>query len=152
MAKRPKQAEGHEHPHGLNGGGVDKAIETFAEDLGSILGTTRAKAENWLGQRQSVAKQLEQIRDTASELLNQLTGTGARLAAAVGRGGSAGRQTQEPGTPRKAQGARATASGAYPRKKFSAATIAKMRASQKARWARSRGLRRVNARLAPGLR
>ena len=96
--------------------GVDKAIETFAEDLGSILGTTRAKAENWLGQRQNVAKQLEQIRDTASELLNQLTGTGLRLAAAVGRGiGRGGRRG--PGTPRKAQGSRATASGAYPRKK-----------------------------------
>ena len=135
MAKRPRQAEGHEHPHGVTGGGVDKAIETFAEDLGSILGTTRAKAENWLGQRQNVAKQLEQIRDTASELLNQLTGTGARLAAAVGRGVRRGGR-RGPGTPRKAQGSRATASGAYPRKKFSAATIAKMRASQKARWAK----------------
>ena len=136
MAKRQRQAEGGgEYPGGQPTSNVEKAIEGFAEDLGSILGTTRAKAENWLGQRQSVAKQLEQIRDTASELLNQLTGTGARLAAAVGRGVRRG-DKRGPGRPRKAQGPRATASGAYPRKKFSAATIAKMRASQKARWAK----------------
>ena len=39
-------------------------IEDFAEDLGRLLGTARAKAEGWLGQRQNVAKQLEQIGDT----------------------------------------------------------------------------------------
>jgi hypothetical protein len=53
-------------------------IETFAEDLGRLLGTARAKAESWLGQRHDVAKQLEQIRDTATGLLNQLTGVPER--------------------------------------------------------------------------
>jgi hypothetical protein len=61
-------------------------IEGFAEDLGRLLGTAEAKAKGWLGQRQSIAKQLTQIRDTASELLQQMTGGGARVAAAVRRG------------------------------------------------------------------
>jgi hypothetical protein len=134
MAKQKRAQEGPEFP-GSQPSNVEKAIETFAEDLGSVLGTTRAKAENWLSQRQNVAKQLEQIRDTASELLNQLTGTGARLAAAVGRGVRRGGK-RRPRRDRKAQGPRATASGAYPRRKFSAATIDKMRAAQKARWAK----------------
>src|SRR5687767_12104947 len=55
-------------------GSASSAIEGFAEDLGRLLGAARAKAEGWLGQRQNVARQLEQIRDTAAGLLNQLTG------------------------------------------------------------------------------
>ena len=54
--------------------GATSRMEEFAEDLGRLLGTARAKAEGWLGQRQNVAKQLEQIRDTATGLLNQLPG------------------------------------------------------------------------------
>jgi hypothetical protein len=57
----------------------------FAEDLGRILGTTQAKASAWLGQRQQIARQLTQVRDTAERLLADLTGGGARLAATVRR-------------------------------------------------------------------
>ena len=72
MAKRRKtdgdsgEAAGErgEYPGGQPTGNVSK-IEDFAEDLGRLLGTAQAKAQGWLGQRQNVAKQLEQIRDTA---------------------------------------------------------------------------------------
>ena len=52
-----------------------KGIEGFAEDLGRLLGTAQAKAQGWIGQRHTIAKQLQQIRDTASGLLAELTGT-----------------------------------------------------------------------------
>ena len=51
---------------------TDERIEAFAEDLGRVLGTARAKADSWLGQRQAIVKQLTQLRDEASALLNQL--------------------------------------------------------------------------------
>jgi hypothetical protein len=63
-----------------------KSIEGFAEDLGRILGTAQSKAEGWLGQRQTIARQLVQIRDTASGLLSQLTSSGARAGRAFRRG------------------------------------------------------------------
>jgi ElaB/YqjD/DUF883 family membrane-anchored ribosome-binding protein len=51
---------------------AETKIEAFAEDLGRLLGTARAKADNWLSQRQQVAKALTDIRDTAAHLLTQL--------------------------------------------------------------------------------
>src|SRR5262245_38956998 len=65
-----------------------RGIEGFAEDLGRLLGTAQSKAEGWLGQRHLIAKQLEQIRDTASGLLSQLTGgvrAGRRAARSAGK-------------------------------------------------------------------
>ena len=121
-----KAADG-ELPGGQPAGDRTSKIEDWAEDLGRLLGTAKARAEGWIGQRQNVAKQLEQIRDTATSLLTQLGDVTARRQ---------GRQPGSQGGRKKAQGPRATASGAYPRKKFSATTIAKMRASQKARWAK----------------
>jgi hypothetical protein len=64
---------------------TDTRMMNFAEDLGRILGTTQAKASAWLGQRQQIAKQLTQVRDTAERLLGELTGSGAKLAATVRR-------------------------------------------------------------------
>lgn len=101
-------------------------LEDFAEDLGRLLGTTKAKAEGWLGQRQNVAKQLEQIRDTASDLLNQLSG------GRIGSRKRAGRPTK------KAMGPRATASGAFPRRKLSAKARAAISRAQKKRRAKLR--------------
>ncbi len=101
-------------------------IEDFAEDLGRLLGTAKAKAEGWLGQRQNVAKQLEQIRDTASEMLGQLAGTIRRR----------GRKRGEKAPGRQAMGARATASGASPRRKLSAKARKAISDAQKKRWAK----------------
>src|SRR5262245_8884427 len=68
----------------------DSRIEGFAEDLGRLLGTARAKADSWLGQRQEIQKRLTEIRDTASGLLQQLSTGGTALAAAVRRGAGRG--------------------------------------------------------------
>src|SRR5262245_32692536 len=51
---------------------VEQKVEDFAEDLGRLLGTAKAKAEGWLGQRNQVRRQLVDIRDTAVQLLSQL--------------------------------------------------------------------------------
>ena len=55
-------------------GTLESAVVGFAEDLGKILGTTQAKAENWLNQRKQITQQLTQIRETANRYLRQLTG------------------------------------------------------------------------------
>ena len=62
------------------------AFETFAEDLGHLLSSAQTKAAGWLGQRQQIAEQLTQIRDSATELLGKLGSRAASVAAAVKRG------------------------------------------------------------------
>src|SRR5690349_16663232 len=69
---------------------AEHRIEAFADDLGRLLGTARAKAEGWLGQREAIAKHLADIRDTATGLLAQLTG------ARFGGGSSARRKGARP--------------------------------------------------------
>jgi hypothetical protein len=51
---------------------AERPIEDFAEELGRLLESARARAEDWLGQRHQVAKTLEGIRDTAEKLLRQI--------------------------------------------------------------------------------
>src|SRR5713101_1647676 len=70
---------------------TEQKIEEFAEDLGRMLGTARAKAEGWLGQRRAIAKHLEGIRDTATGLLDQLIGHGGASATTAGTGRRRGR-------------------------------------------------------------
>lgn len=114
MAKRGRKASG---------------IDRFAEDLGNILGTAQAKADSWLGQRQSIAKQLVQIRDEATHLLSKLGGGVATMAGSVkvGRGrGDAGK------TARRGQGTRP---GRPKGHKVSAAARLKMSIAAKKRWA-----------------
>ena len=101
-------------------------IEGFAEDLGNLLGTATAKAEGWLNQRQQIAKTLSGIRDTANNLLEQLT-KGA--AAGRRRGRPAGSGTRGPGRPK--------GSGKKKRTMSAAARRAISRA-QKARWAKQK--------------
>jgi hypothetical protein len=55
--------------------GKPAGIEGFAEDLGRLLGTAQAKAHGWIEQRQTIAKQLQQIQHTASTLLSELSGS-----------------------------------------------------------------------------
>lgn len=100
------------------------SLEGFAEDLGKLLGTAQAKAEGWLSQRRAIAKQLTGIRDTASGLLQQLAGSGASLAAAVGRGHRRGRPAGRKG--RAAAGRK---------RKMSARARRAISLAQKKRWA-----------------
>lgn len=104
-------------------GSASGAIEGFAEDLGRLLGAARAKAEGWLGQRQNVARQLEQIRETAAGLLNQLTGTPERR-----RRGRA--RTPQPVVPM------GTLPGKRPRRTLSAKARKAISEAQKKRWAK----------------
>jgi len=71
-------------------------IEEFAEDLGKLLGTARAKAEGWLGQRASIVKQLTQLRDEANTLLRDL-GHEAEGVFAVDGGGIEGTWSRQRG-------------------------------------------------------
>ena len=111
-----------------------RQVEAFAEDLGRMLGTARAKADSWLGQRKEITKVLSDIRDTASKLLNDL-GTQAQ---AVGRGYVRGRRG--PGRPPK----NIAANNAAPRKRrrLSAKARKAISDAQKARWARQRAAER----------
>jgi hypothetical protein len=122
---------------------TEQKIEAFAEDLGRILGTARAKADSWLGQRQAIVKQLTQLRDEASSLLNQL---GEQAVAAGTRGRRvadsfvAGYQKRGPGRPKGSKNSRGIiiVSGKRRRRKMSAAARAKISAAQKARWAKQK--------------
>jgi hypothetical protein len=98
-------------------------MEAFAEDLGRLLGTARAKADSWISQREQIAKQLADIRDTASSLLSEL---GQQARSAIGGARTAGRgSAAEP--PRRRR-----------RRKMSAAARAKIAAAQRLRWARQK--------------
>jgi hypothetical protein len=102
---------------------AEEKLETFAEDLGRMLGTARAKADSWLGQREQIVKALEVVRETAGGLLRQL-GQATALAAKRGRRASLKRG---PGRPK---GSRRT------RRPLSAEARERIAAAQRARWAR----------------
>ena len=105
---------------------TEDKIEAFAEDLGRLLGTARAKADNWLSQRQQIKKHLTDIRDTASHLLTQL---GEQAQAVVTRRGR----------PRKEKIKNAPQPiSRKKRRKMSAKARAAISAAQKARWAQVR--------------
>ena len=134
MAKRAKSIG--------SGGSVEGAIGGFAEDLGRILGQASNKADSWLGQRQAIVKQLTQLRDEASSLLNQL---GEQAAAARKRGRRvadsfvAGYQRRGPGRPKGSKSKRGIIVGnKRKRRNMSAAARAKISAAQKARWAKQK--------------
>jgi hypothetical protein len=126
MAKRTANEDGPELPGGRAAGDT---ITAFADDLGKILGTARAKAEGWLGQRTQIAKTLESIRDTASKLLSDL-GHQAQRAARKGRAAVRKKvATGESARPARTLGKK---------RKMSAKARAAISAAQKARWAKLR--------------
>ena len=105
---------------------AEQKIEDFAEELGKLLGSARAKADSWLSQRQQIAKSLEGIKDTATSLL-------ARL----------GHQAQAVVKRRGRPAASASTADAAPvikkkRRKMSAAARKKISDAQKARWAKQK--------------
>jgi hypothetical protein len=117
MAKRAKS--GVEHKGGAVISNTERTIQTWADDLGRILGTARAKANSWLNQRQEIAKHLMGIRDTATHLLAQL-GNDTRRAAN-----------------RVAVAALSTSvTPVRKRRRMSKAARAKIAAAQRARWAK----------------
>jgi hypothetical protein len=104
-------------------------IEGFAEDLGNLLGTARAKAENWMGQRRTIVKNLTELRDTATKLLSDLGHQAERIAR---RGRPAGSRNA---APVKRGPGRPAGSGRKKKRKMSAAARKKISDAQKRRWA-----------------
>lgn len=98
-------------------------LESFTEDLGRLLGTVQAKAQGWLNQRRTVAKQLTEIRDTASRLLTQL-GQESGLALKRGRAAYIAVSDGSASATKKK------------RRRMSRSARAKISAAQKARWAK----------------
>ena len=70
---------------------VERRILALAEQLGRLIGTVESKAEGWLDQK-TLNRQVEQIRDSASELLEHLGG-------AIESGRAATRPAAAPETP-----------------------------------------------------
>jgi hypothetical protein len=111
-----------------SGKSTGSRVEAFAEDLGRLLGAARAKAEGWLGQRKTIAKHLEDVRDTAANLLSQMTGTSGRRGRPARAGGG-----------RTAKRGRGRRTGTVRKKRtMSAEARARIAAAQKARWAKVR--------------
>ena len=108
---------------------AEARIEGFAEDLGNLLGTARAKAENWMGQRQTIVKNLTELRDTATKLLSDLGHQAERLAR---RGRPKGIKNA---APVKRGPGRPAGSGVKKKRTMSAAARRKISKAQKRRWA-----------------
>lgn len=106
-------------------------IEDSAEKLSKLLGTAEAKAHGWLGQRQQIAKTLEDIRDTATKLLTDLGHGAAGVAAVVQRG----RKERPPGSKNKAA---TQPVSRRKRRKMSAEARRRISEAQKARWAKQK--------------
>jgi hypothetical protein len=115
---------------------TEHKIEEFAEDLGGLLGTARAKAEGWLGQRQEIVKHLSEIRDAATKLLSDLGHHAQEVVHRGRRGRPPGSQNNTAPVVHKIRVLAATAG----RKKriMSAEARARISAAQKARWAKRR--------------
>ena len=93
MAK--KQARSAElDSNSVNGRSLEDAALGFAEDLGQLLGTAEKKANDWLQQRSDVTKQLTELRDKATQLLERLGGeatAGIKRSRKAGTGRGPGR-------------------------------------------------------------
>jgi hypothetical protein len=91
MAKRKQQAT----RAGTTTKATEQRVVAFAEQLGRIAGTFHAKAEGWLD-REALTRQIASVRDSATDLLEQLAGGAAkgskkRPAASPARGTTKGR-------------------------------------------------------------
>jgi hypothetical protein len=127
MARRARNtAVSGVEDHSIDGSTPQARIETWAEDLGRVLGTARARADTWLNQRQEIVRHLTGIRDTASNLLTQL---GQQSQRAIKGGRAAYRAAVATDTP---------AAGGKKRRRMSKAARAKIAAAQRARWARQK--------------
>jgi hypothetical protein len=106
----------------------------FAEDLGRLLGTAEKKANEWLQQRGEVTRQLTELRDRATQLLERLGGTDG-----VRRGRrAAGRPAAATGDTATAGAGRGQAKGARKRKGMTAAQRKAVGERMRRYWAQRR--------------
>jgi hypothetical protein len=61
---------------------MEQRVVAFAEQLGRVVGTVQARAEGWMD-RDALNKQIASVRDSASELLDQLKTTVTKAATAT---------------------------------------------------------------------
>ena len=115
-------------PAAADGASESKIVE-FTEDLGRLLGTARAKAEDWLGQRKAILDHLTGLRDTANGLIQQLGG-GAPSPFSVPR-----RRGRPPGSGTKKKVA---AKSGRKKRTMSAEARARIGAAQRKRWAKQK--------------
>jgi hypothetical protein len=66
---------------------IEQRMLAFAEQLGRIVGTVQAKAEGWMD-RDALNQQIAGVRDSASELLDQLKTTVTNAATGDSASGS----------------------------------------------------------------
>jgi hypothetical protein len=119
-------------------GKTNDTLGDFAEDLGRLLGTAQTKATAWLEQRQNIASQLTEIRDTANKYLHQLGSEGAQLAGRFQKG----RRGRPPGSGARRSVRRPPGSADAPApgagRTMSAAARKRISEAQKLRWAKQR--------------
>src|SRR5258705_1145536 len=120
---------------------VERRILALAEQLGRRIGTAESRAEGWFEQK-ALNRQVEQIRDSASELLEHLGGAiesgraAARPAATPATPPPAGRSGGTVDAPRKAHKQRAqSVRGA----RHSDETVAKVKGAKTMRRGHRRG-------------
>jgi hypothetical protein len=105
---------------------VEQRMVAFAEQLGRLVGSVQAKAEGWLD-REALNAQVTEVRDSAVELLEQLSGKStaavakdkgaasgqrarARASSKAAKPGARSGQTLKSGADKKAAGTTAKAS------------------------------------------
>ena len=129
MAKRDDDNTTAQGTRGASGSTVDSMEQrmlAFAEQLGRVVGTVQAKAEGWLD-RDALNAQISSVRDSASDLLDQLR-SGMQKAAAESRPAS-GSKTKVSGS-RGNQAANTTGKGTAKAKGSAKGKVAsKVRAS-----------------------
>jgi hypothetical protein len=114
---------------------TEQKIEDFAEDLGRMLGSARGRAERWLGERQTIVKNLTELRETASKLLSELGHDAERIRS---RGRKPGRPAaDQDGGVKRAPG-RPAGSGRKKKRTMSPEARAAISRAQKARWAQQK--------------
>lgn len=106
------------------------SIEEIAAEVGRLFGTTEVHARRWLQQRRVLLEALHTVRDQATSLIDDLSGETKRQMRK--RASVRIARTQVPtGSPVEMMTGRR-------KRRMSAATRAKMRASAKKRWAKRR--------------
>ena len=96
------------------------SLEEIAAEVGRLFGTTEAHARKWLKQRETLLEALQLVRANATRLIHEIGGSPQSPR-------DTGEFLKQPGQ-RPNRGKR----------RLSAATIAKMRAAAKKRWAERR--------------
>jgi hypothetical protein len=128
MAKR--KADTARGQAGSTGDSMEKRMLAFAEQVGRIAGTVQAKAEGWLD-RNALTAQIASIRDSATDLLQQIGAT----ASDEGEGATSGNDIRRAANrstssakPAKAASSR-TSPASAPKRRATGKQPAKVRAS-----------------------